>query len=438
MKKILTGGIIAAICVSGMTLDVQANKSILHSDYLPKGEMPKANFLLDAFMPEKRQRVIDYVVERSDDGTTASMLEGSWTFILGENYFENSAGFISYEFEAEADENNMLTFTSEDHYDLKAKYSPKTHSLRFGRRFICQDGDLYIYQEPFSYDTEGAKIEKKTVFGYYSEYERAIIFDDNLGVAITAYGDRAGTDFKGYYDMVDLTVALLPQPDQWKSIGMATFTDGWLVPAFGDSAMENTYQVPAEQNVENENIYRLVNPYKYGPLAETNTCEKDGYIVFDVTDPGHVVFKLADAGYSNPERRCSSLFVFNHMGSLVFINPYYTKEEIIKEFGGEFAVTTFSGGVVNFDSTSSTPDVSFALQDVANRPRIWKDAEGKNVNATSAIILPGATEAAIRAMGLESDENVEYYTPQGLRISNPEPGQIVIRRQGSIVTKEIK
>lgn len=39
---------------------------------------------------------------------------------------------------------------------------------------------------------------------------------------------------------------------------------------------------------------------------------------------------------------------------------------------------------------------------------------------------------------IESDDSnapVEYYTLQGLRIANPEPGMIVIRRQGSTTSK---
>ncbi|MCC8174860.1 MAG: hypothetical protein LIO91_00285, partial [Bacteroidales bacterium] len=35
----------------------------------------------------------------------------------------------------------------------------------------------------------------------------------------------------------------------------------------------------------------------------------------------------------------------------------------------------------------------------------------------------------------DSNDNVEYYTLLGVRVSNPQAGQILIRRQGSKVSK---
>jgi hypothetical protein len=37
----------------------------------------------------------------------------------------------------------------------------------------------------------------------------------------------------------------------------------------------------------------------------------------------------------------------------------------------------------------------------------------------------------------DSDQPVEYFNLQGVHISNPTPGQLVIRRQGGVSTKEI-
>ncbi|MCC8038417.1 MAG: hypothetical protein LIP02_09870 [Bacteroidales bacterium] len=62
------------------------------------------------------------------------------------------------------------------------------------------------------------------------------------------------------------------------------------------------------------------------------------------------------------------------------------------------------------------------------------DAEG--AVALSDAYLEAKLSSVISTMAVDdSDAPVEYYTLQGIRVANPTPGTIVIRRQGSHVTK---
>lgn len=410
----------------------------LRSDFVPKVDMQKANFSLNAFRPTKVARPVKNRYERNDDTRGASPIEGTWTFIVGDNYFNGSQGYVAREFEATVDENNLVTFTCKDDnfFVMKATYNPKTHSLIFNRKTIGGEEGNYIFQEPFTYNWETGELNKKSIYAYYNPYEDAIVFQDDLGIAWTSYAETTRQTFKGYYDILDVTLLYHPEVGgEWTSVGDASFTDGWLAPGFGDSKLNNTYSVPLEQNIHDKNLYRLVNPYKYGPLASTNECTENGYIVFDVTDPDHVIFKFANAGYVNKEKGCTMFFVYNYFGSLCLINPYFTPEEILNEIDQPYPYTTFKNGVISFDNSMSAPDTRFGLQFPPTFAYYWKDANGKPAAMNGSIVLP--TTNAVDRLDADSEVEAEYFNLQGLPVVNPEPGQIVIKRQGNVITKEV-
>lgn len=432
MKKTYFLLMATAIAVSGASLETRANKTTLHPDYLPKAET-SVEFNLNAFKPQKQKRPLTIDVAPRDVDAELKGLEGTWTFLVGDNCFEGSKGYVPVEFVAtvEDETNKIIAFSNPDYYTLKARYNTKTHSVTFTRRIVENEEGNYVYQEPYSYDPETKEFKKKSIVGYYNDYERAIVFDDNLGVMLTAYNDKSGKELKGYYDVLELPIGYLPPAGEWVPVGNAKFTDGWLAPGFNVTE-GTTYDVPLEMSAENDKLFRLVNPYKYGPLAIDNESE-GGYIVFDVSDPSHVIFKFSDAGYANKDRRCTHFFVSNCMGSLVLINPYYTPDEVKAQFPDFPATELQSNGVIAM-TNGEKYDVSFFLQDMANSPRYWKDADGKIAPVKAEIALP--EEAGVSSL-VNEDAATEYFNVEGIRISKPEPGQIVIKRQGTVVTKEI-
>lgn len=434
MKKLNSLFIASAVAVSALAADAPA----IHSGFVPKVDMFKFNPSLSAFKPQKVSRPVKGKYERNDDTRGTSPIEGIWTFIVGDNYFQGSEGFITMEFKADIDGNNVITFTDTENefFKLVARYNPKTHSLNFSRRQIGEVDGSYVFQEPFLYQWEEGTLNKKSVLAYYNEYEDAIVFHDDLGIAWSSYSDAAGKDLKGYYNILDMSVCYHPGSGEWEELGEATFLDGWLAPGFGIAS--EPYPVSIEQNKKNTNLYRLVNPYKNGPMAESNECKEDGYIVFDLSDPDHVVFKFANAGYVNKEKGCSMFFVYNYLGTLALINPYYTVPEILQEIGNEYPFTTYKDGVLKFDNSKSLPDTRFGLQYPPTYGYYWKDQDGNPATASmnGGIAMPGST-LGISSFGIDNEGEVEYFNFQGLPVHNPEPGQILIKRQGSNVTKEV-
>ncbi|MCD8394855.1 MAG: starch-binding protein, partial [Bacteroidales bacterium] len=89
--------------------------------------------------------------------------------------------------------------------------------------------------------------------------------------------------------------------------------------------------------------------------------------------------------------------------------------------------------------TGSAPIVLFAAGVNASSAYSWKviptkyDVTADLQNMKVTIVLSDSGVISLTAN--DSNDNVEYYTLLGVRVSNPQAGQILIRRQGSKVSK---
>lgn len=236
---------------------------------------------------------------------------------------------------------------------------------------------------------------------------------------------------------------------QWEEAGNATFMDGWLLPAFGlDQTREsNWYEVRLQKAKGNENLYRLVDPYRSGPVAEYNQSTAEGYIEFDISDPKHVVvnWKLQQAGFSNSELGITELYCYN---TLTYFGNYlykgYTPQEIVDAVGNQMAYTTYEDGVVTLGKYQdpdpefdySYYDAKFGLQGNAAEGRNWTNALGKPSNMTTKIFLP-ETGGISDAVTAEDDARTVYYDLSGVRVENPVAGGIYIVKRGARTEKVI-
>lgn len=212
----------------------------------------------------------------------------------------------------------------------------------------------------------------------------AIVFD-----ADDAFGLQASSG--GYYtlfDMIDMT-KIIEDPnvdpnEGWTSMGEATFVDGWVMSMFGVNQMENAYKVELQQNDENPNIYRLVDPYHGNfPLAARNESAKAGYIQFDATDPDHVIFAQVESGFSYPDAGVTKMYCYN---TLTFLASKYnmTAAQVIEAVGDEIPYTTFKNKVL----TVPTGDACFGIAGDINGGYSWQDKEGNAADMFASISWP--------------------------------------------------
>lgn len=226
----------------------------------------------------------------------------------------------------------------------------------------------------------------------------------------------------------------------WTNIGEATFMDGWVLPAFNidQTDEKNWYKVPLQQNNTNQNRYRLVDPYHHGPLASYNESTTKGYIVFDVTDPNAVFFEKAVAGFAFKQAGITTFYCYNVLGMYYQIlkDTYdLSPAEITKQFAGKIPFTTFQDGVVTLGSAMTEDgllyDVTFGDQASPSGGYTWTDENDNLVNMNAAIFFPKPDHSEV--IGILDNDNieVEYFNLQGVRVANPEAGQLVIKRQGN-------
>lgn len=391
-------------------------------------------------------------------------IEGAWTFMLGDFYFDYSEGSYIPGYYIATMEGNDVTFTPLDEkmMPMLGVYDPENLTVTFKRAYQGIEQGYYVFQYPYIFDPEkpnpdtgelGDIDEVESIVGTYNVEDGLLEFEPDYGLAWAGYDNMLGQEdgLMGYFAIYDLLLAFHFDASEsvsgeWEPIGNATFMDGWLVPAMGLNQKDekNQYQLLLEQSVDNKYVYRLVNPYFNGPVAQYNGYENgDGYIVFDISDPDHVLFLPANAGFLNYAIIPGGIYDFycyNMLGSLVVSYPDYTLDEIISLQTGYIPFTTFKNGVVSLTSINTAEgtlyDATFGTQNDPFGGGTWSN-NGKTVNMDASITFPLWYDAEVGAIAVDEAANPEYYNLNGVRLSNPEKGQIVIKRAGGVVTKEI-
>ena len=105
-----------------------------------------------------------------------------------------------------------------------------------------------------------------------------------IGIGSQAYYGNENGAFR--LDMSNLERPA--QTEEWRSLGMATYTDDLILPLFGNDPM--SYNVEVLENKEKPGLFRMVNPYgPEFPLYQYASSYADGtYIEIDATDPDGV------------------------------------------------------------------------------------------------------------------------------------------------------
>lgn len=440
MKKFYILIAAASVAITGMASSAAGNSLRIFS---PNKEIPQIKNLASSKINNPESKLVKEL--QKTDGATEE-ISGTWTFTVGDYYFEDSSGeYIDIVYEATVD-GNEVTFSDPtgNRYPLKAIFDSSKQTFTFERTLLGQENGDDLYLQPCSYDYTANKLVPvdAIVAPYYSNI--GVMSFDFEACTMTWEAYR-GNSFRGYYDILDFFAGInsnvsTSDDADWVDYGMATFMDGWLLPAFDIDQYSNKYEVPIQVNRNNSNLYRLVNPYNYGPMVEYNESTTGGYIVFDVTDPDHVVFKTAEAGFVNSSLGISAFYCYNQLGSLVASYPEYTVKEIIDLQEGYSPWTTFKDGVVELSSIISIEnnlvyDANFGYQASPFGGYYWTN-DGDLIDMTTSIELP--KEDAVEAIGVDNKvEKVELYDVNGLKVINPTPGQVIIKKSGSKVIKEI-
>ena len=447
MKKLYTLLAAAAVVVSASAqkVELKLNGNFELQNYVAKKEVvnteaTSAKMVAKELNLENRQIL---AATKADDNQS---IEGDWTFYFGDFYFtDSSATILEAQYEAVLvreeedgfylDANGDLVFFDSDEYlPIIAGYDKTTGVLSIDRIFLGMSGSYYVYVTPYVIDG-GLFVESFT--GKYDGKDTISFGMDHL-IGWDACSDAAGNMVLGYFGLYDLDNGAERFIETWTYVGEATLMDGWVLPLFDvdQSDPDNQWEVALERNDQNENLYRLVDPYHCGPIQEAGINESTtvGYIVFDVTDPDHVVFKKANAGFAFSQVGISAFYCYNFLGCLMALNRA-DAQTVIDYFGDTIPYTTFKNGVVSLGSIIDEEygleyDANFGDQDEPEGGYSWIDAD-----MTASITFPENWDG-VKAIETEATTGAtRYYNLQGVEVSNPAAGTIVIKVDGKNASK---
>lgn len=250
----------------------------------------------------------------------------------------------------------------------------------------------------------------------------------------TSYVELDSSNGPGMYSVIAVTFSANGSPlewdyaeytytpstsEGWTSLGKGTFTTDTF-----ESLFELTippYEVEVEQNNENPSLYRIVNPYGENcPYPELSIRAEgyDIYLVFDATNPEKVFFKPTNLGIDTGGEWW------------IATNTGYFFEEIQGETAPKNSFGKLAEDVISF------PDKSVLV--TCENISIFGGNDGSwyygNGSGNLSLKLPKGTQ-------VEALDNItltpEIFNMQGVKVTSPTKGSLVIERRGNTVTKKI-
>lgn len=228
--------------------------------------------------------------------------------------------------------------------------------------------------------------------------------------------------------------------DQWEPIGDALFKDAWWPVMWENGQVPQAYNVPLYRNNKTRTEYMLFNPYGpetiYG-MDGVNVSDANGYIIFDIADPYCVVFRplvysiTINMMNDNEEMYEEGCYTYNLEGQFFYITGMSTID-IMNMLDTEGFLTS------DLRASSRTITVRNPLIAYKSNPTegIWWGGQ-QYQDFKGTIQLPDGYNAIGSIVDDSKNGEPVYYNLQGVRVENPEKGQLVIVKKGGKAEKMI-
>lgn len=165
-------------------------------------------------------------------------------------------------------------------------------------------------------------------------------------------------------------------PEVFKSLGMAKYTDDIVAPMFVEEPVNYTYEVEIQESEENPGKYRLVNPYGAAfPYNEEGDWDssQDYYMTIHAENPDQVYIDLQPLGV---DWGMGMMYVYSYASYLM--NQGYSADDVAAQ--GLFG--TLKDGVITFPAKG----LFFYMPDYSN------SLYYANSSGAFKVVLPGYTE----------------------------------------------
>lgn len=377
-------------------------------------------------------------------------VEGEYTIYIQDEYFNDSKGDFTETSTVTLVENGIMLDCAYFSMPITAEWDAATSSITFKPEYFgavqTNVGQLYMAFKPIAYVASSQTLDYTPYTVTYAN--GTITFPEKHGFGWFAYSDEQYTDEVGPFEMFNVEQMVQKDPNAdpnegWTSLGEATLYDPWLLPGLGaQEEADQGYGVEMQRNDANQNLYRLVDPYKGKcPAASFNSNTGNGYITFDITDPEHVLFEATGAGFANQEMGIKQFYCMDQLAAVAgsfSMDP----QMVIAVIGDELCYTKYKDGVLTLGSMLSEDAETgeeftmyaacFGVQGDPYGGYGWSDENDQLVPMAGRIVFPGYNGVSEI---VDEDAPVRYYDLMGNRIEQPAAGQIVIMRRGGKASK---
>lgn len=422
MKKIYT--LIAATLV---TVSVSA------SDFRHPAiqEVPALNALEKIYHTAADVQTLDgkYVLEpqqligarKVDSNAT---IDGMWEFTIGDYYMDSSTrralrlNFIA------AYDGSTLIFQEEtgNYFPLVAGYSENSGLIWFTNELLLEDGPLKIYQQTFIYN---GGTQNQQITAHYNASEGTITWDkENSGIGISVSYTQGGQEQTDVLDMFDLLGAV--RPHNWTTLQGGQFTENIIYPFFFGAATSTPSSVIVQRNEDVPGVYRIKDPFR-ATFNKLNNPGKSADLIFDARDPENVLIIEQAVGI---QANLGTQLSPKPTGYLLYFSDswYYQETQIYWNEEGVVNLTMTSDEEGNM--TLNIPGSSMVLYGA-------QIDQGFKCPYASKLTFKDIESGVADVITDNENAPVEYFNIQGIRVVDPQPGQILIKRQGNKAEKII-
>ncbi len=234
-----------------------------------------------------------------------------------------------------------------------------------------------------------------------------------------------GTDATEWYNYAK-TDGMLVLPggeyvDPWGEAVDATFVEDIITSTLTGAENLTPYTVQVQKSADKE-LYRVLDPWKQ-LYAAAGITSQSPTLEIDATDPTNVIIELQSTGLSNSTD-----------GTYGVMSESYYCEVTGDALADELKITLTN----NADGTTTITVPHYSTTVYTTTSQKFYYGSMSETPSTLTFKTFGNNEAGIANVSVAAnDAPVEYFNLQGVRVNNPAAGQLVIKRQGSEVTKTI-
>lgn len=207
----------------------------------------------------------------------------------------------------------------------------------------------------------------------------------------------------------------------WVDCGTVSFNEGIYTSNYGDDMPALTLTAPLQESISKPGYFRIKDAYsQHTELSALTHTTHSHYIYFDATDPDFVFIEPSTLGVGTS---------WGH-GAILSFGWRLAQNGQIEEgkangYGGKY--------------DTATKKITFPENDMYLGE---EDYSGGNfLRGSDVITFDMSGYSAINNVLSDADADVnapvEYFNLQGVRVTNPTEGQLVIRRQGTKVEKVV-